>query len=425
MDNAEKKKWAGKARAILDKAEAEGRDLTTEERAKADRFIALAKAADDGPTPTVPTVGDSPFGSTGGNHNIVEFVEGEGDYSLVRAIRAAATGQWDGAEREGAVSNRLAERMGQAPGGKLWAPLSLIMAPEKRAGELLVSTEGEDIVPTAVGQMIGALVNKSAALQLGATVVSGLTGNVSYPRQSNVVSVGWVDEGAAVSQHTPTYDAVALEPSTVGAYVTVSNQALLQASGIDLEGVLKRDLGSAVGRELDRAVFFGSGSGAEPQGIRGYTGVNNVEIGTDGGAPTWSHIVDMEKECAIDNALDGRLGFVTNAQVKAKLLKTLKFGTDNEGTVWADGPTPLNGYRAVVTQQIPANLTKGSGTNLSAIIFGNWQEVIIAQWGALSLLVDPYVLADQGLVRILVHLMCQIELRHPESFCVIDDIVTT
>ena len=39
---------------------------------------------------------------------------------------------------------------------------------------------------------------------------------------------------------------------------------------------------------------------------------------------------------------------------------------------------------------MPSNLTKGTGTNLSAIIYGNWADLIIGYWSAFDLLVNPY-----------------------------------
>jgi HK97 family phage major capsid protein len=424
MNEEEKRKWAAKARAIVDKAEEEGRDLTTEEKAKADRFIALAKAANDGPTPTVPTIGDSPFGSTGGFVR-EGITEAERKFSLQRALRAAVTGDWSNAENELEAGRAIEERSGRASEG-FYVPLSLFLA-EKR--DLTVSTEGTDVVPTDFQELIGPLANRAFCIQAGARLLTGLRGDVQFPRRTNTATVQWKAEGVALdSETTPTFSKVSMSPNMMGAYLDVTRQMLVQADSLNMEQVLRDDLSASISTELDRVCLHGSGSGAEPQGIRGYTGVGAVECGDpDGAAPDWGDIVALETEIAQDNADVGRLAYITNPKVRSKLRRTLKFGTDNEGTIWGSGPLPLNGYPAYATNQVASNLTKGGGSNLSAIFFGNWTDLIIGLWGsnAVTVIVDPYTGALSGLVRIIALLLADAEIRHPESFAVIDDAVTT
>jgi hypothetical protein len=85
----------------------------------------------------------------------------------------------------------------------------------------------------------------------------------------------------------------------------------------------------------------------------------------------------------------------------------------------------VNGYAAYVSNNVPSNLTKGSGTNLSAMIFGNWEELLIGLWGSLDLLVDPYSNADSGRVRIVAFMSADIAVRRAASFAAIVDAITT
>jgi HK97 family phage major capsid protein len=89
-----------------------------------------------------------------------------------------------------------------------------------------------------------------------------------------------------------------------------------------------------------------------------------------------------------------------------------------------NGEGMVNGYRAVVSNQVPSNLTKGTGTNLSAIIFGNWNDLIVGQWGTLDLMVDPYNQSTSGTVRVVALQDVDIAVRHPESFSAMVDAVT-
>ncbi len=71
---------------------------------------------------------------------------------------------------------------------------------------------------------------------------------------------------------------------------------------------------------------------------------------------------------------------------------------------------------------MPGNLTKGTGTNLSAIIFGLWSDLIIADWGYLELIPNPYGVGySSGTLEVVALLYADIGVRHPESFAAIVD----
>jgi hypothetical protein len=79
------------------------------------------------------------------------------------------------------------------------------------------------------------------------------------------------------------------------------------------------------------------------------------------------------------------------------------------------------GYNAQVSTQVPSTLTKGSSSICHAIIYANWEELMIAQWGGIDLLVDPYTLGNKAMVRVIVNSYWDIALRHATSFAAIKD----
>jgi len=119
-----------------------------------------------------------------------------------------------------------------------------------------------------------------------------------------------------------------------------------------------------------------------------------------------------------------KLAYMTNTKVRATL-KTTPMETGYPVYIWQDGARPLNGYPCYVTNQVRSDLTKGTGTNLSAIFFGNWNDLIIGQWGALDVLVDPYTGGTSGTVRVIAFQDVDVAVRHPESFAVCLDVVTS
>ena len=130
-------------------------------------------------------------------------------------------------------------------------------------------------------------------------------------------------------------------------------------------------------------------------------------------------IPQLETEVADGNADLGNLGYVMSAKGRG-IMKQVDEGTDTGFRLWSKENT-VNGYSAFATNQIPNDLTSGSSTGLSAVIFGNWNDLIIGMWGALDILVDPYTGSTSGTVRVVALQDLDVQLRHVESFAAILD----
>jgi hypothetical protein len=133
----------------------------------------------------------------------------------------------------------------------------------------------------------------------------------------------------------------------------------------------------------------------------------------------------LETALAVDNADMGSLGYLTTPGVRGKL-KGTETATGNGIFVWNQG-NELNGYKAVTSTQVPNDLTKGSSSGVcSAIIFANWADLMIGQWGSgFDLVVDPYTLAGSNTVRLILNGWFDINVRHPESFAAMKDALTS
>ena len=147
-------------------------------------------------------------------------------------------------------------------------------------------------------------------------------------------------------------------------------------------------------------------------------------MGDNGLAPTWATIVNLVREVAIDNAAQGSLAFITTPQVVGKMRSIARVaGTDSRFIM--DDQSELFGYRVIATNLVPSNLTKGTGSSLSAMIFGNFNDLVVGEWGSLDVLFDPYTGSSTGSMRITVFMDIDIAIRHAESFAAIQDLVTT
>lgn len=149
--------------------------------------------------------------------------------------------------------------------------------------------------------------------------------------------------------------------------------------------------------------------------------------GTDGLAPTWAHIVALETNVAANDADQGSLSYLTNSKVRGKLKTTQKYASTNGQSIWENGSTPLNGYNAVVSNYVPSNLTKGSGSGVgvcSAIAFGNFKDLYVGQWGVIDFVVDPYSKKKTAQIEITANTFWDIEVARAVSFSAMKDALT-
>lgn len=271
------------------------------------------------------------------------------------------------------------------------------------------------------GSFIESLRNRSMVMQMNPTVLTNLVGDVAIPSQATTATAYHVTETGAVTESSPTFGQVTLTPKRVGTYVEASKQSILQSS-INIEQFIRNELALTIGTAVDAMAINGSGSSNEPTGILNTSNIGDVAGGTNGLAPTWAHIVELESDVANANADFGALGYLTNSKVRGKL-KQVDKGTDTGQFVW-DGEA-MNGYKALVSNNVPSTLDKGTSTGVcSAIIFGNWSDLIIGYWGSLDIVIDPYTLATTGLVRITVNLFYDIAVKRAASFSAMQDALT-
>lgn len=372
-------------------------------------------------------------------HASVDMTTAEHDqYSVVRAIRAASTGDWSNAGLEREVHQDIEKQLGRESEGVL-VPTNLrasgdlyqrMQEMQQRAPLLTTpDAQGGYTVQTNVMSLIELLRNRMLVRRMGARVLSGLNGDVSFPTQATGSAFTWVAQnpGSDVSDSDATIGNVSLTPKAGQSSTSYSRQLLAQSS-LDIEAFVRDDLTLAAAIGIDNAAINGTGASNQPTGIRNTTGIGSVVGGTNGLAPTFAHMVDLETEVSTDNADLGALGYLTNAKVRGKLKTTEKASSTGQ-FVWGDGNEPgfgmVNGYRAGVSNQVPSDLTKGTSSGVcSSIIYGNWNDLLIGEWGAMEILVDPYRLKKQGMIEVTSFCMADIAVRHAESFSVMDDALT-
>jgi HK97 family phage major capsid protein len=326
------------------------------------------------------------------NHKLAEP-----KFSLIRALRDRVEGRsYDNAAKDVFVMGRDEFRKsGINSGGEIVLPSYM----EKRANELLVGSagHGQEIVAEGKSALLPPLVDKLIFSKAGATYLSGLVGNVSVPSYTGA-TVGWKTEIAAADKATPHFEEVVFSPRRLTGYINVSKLFLAQ-DGVGAERMLLDNIANAVARALEKTILGEvDGDATQPEGIGfGITAAASLT----GATLTYAALVGLESAVDAANALDGNLAYITNSIGRGILKTTDKGVTNDTGDYLCSEDNMVNGYPLLVTNSIIS--TYGVGNTGNMVVFANWRDLCIAQWGGYDITVDPYTLAAENMVRIVIN----------------------
>lgn len=338
-------------------------------------------------------------------------------FSLFKALRGLVLSNWEGAEHEREV----------------------LFDHRNRDMGVGTDTAGGYLVPSQeIPDLIDQLKAEAAVSRAGATWLSGLKGSpVKIPKQTAGAAAYWVGENSVITPSDLAFGQVQLTPKKVAALVKLSNE-LLSMSLPQAEAVVRRDLVEQISLAIDLAALRGTGANNQPLGIANTPGIQTVSLGENG-----DHIRNLDLFFSMigkleeANALKGRVGFVAHPKVKTALrkLKTPQYSGDTGGeytlpplvTALLATDRALEeavGYPILATSQLPVDLVKGTSQDCTEVYCGNWADLLIAQWGGLSILASPHAgdafAKDQTWIRVTASI--DVAVRHPESFVLCNDL---
>jgi HK97 family phage major capsid protein/HK97 family phage prohead protease len=349
--------------------------------------------------------------------------EDKREYSLLKAIQESANGNLTGLERE--VSDEIAHRTGKAARG-FYMPTNIGFG--KRDQTVGSNSGGGFLKGTdhLANEFIEAVYAKLVIGQAGARTLQGLKGDVAIPKLSaSVTNSAFVAENAAPSEGSATFAQVTMSPKTLAAFIDVSRKLMLQ-SDPSVEAVLREDIINTFARKIDEVAIEG-GASNHPSGIIASVSNNIVGLGSNGAAIAYTNIVELIKAVEEDNAIrnDASTKFLGNSKVTAKLRTTAKQSSGVEGNFILEPNNTMLGYDYLSSSLVPSDLSKGSGSNLSALIFGDFSQVLLGYYSGVDVVVDPYTGSSAGTTRLAFFQDMDVAIRDENAFAVCKDIVTT
>lgn len=340
------------------------------------------------------------------------------EYSFFRAVDAYI-GRRNSLEME--VSDTIAKRMGREtagfyiPTGKQGMKVRTQLSFAAGAGK---GTEARETILDS--SIIGLLRARSLALgTLGVNVLPPAVGNLQFPRQTAGATASWVAEapGSDMALSSATIEQFTMAPKTLQASTTISRQMIAQT---DMESFAMNDIVEQHRVAIDAAIFAGTGASNQPTGVLNTTGVNLIAYGTNGLIPTFALILAHIEEVAKDNAALENAVWVWTPGIRTRLRQVVAYSSTNS-PLW-DNDNRIEGYNAFITTNMPSTLTKGTSSGVChGGIFGDFSQVLFAEWGAQEIIVDPYTLARRNLVQLTSIQFCDINVRQPTAFAVTRD----
>lgn len=310
------------------------------------------------------------------NNTIKNIAKMNKEFRLIKAINDIANNR-SVDETAQAVVKAGAEEMrkaGVSYGGQIQLPTS-----ELRAA-ITVTTEGEDVVATEIYDILEPLRAKNVLVAAGAKFITGLVGDVQVPSMT-AGNVYWEGETASAKDGAQTFTAVKLSPKRLTAYVDISKQFLVQDSK-SAEALIRQDIINAINSKLE-ATILGSaaGTGTQPAGM--FNGASKVKIAS------FKDVCDMEAKIEDANVI-GECKYVVSNKAKAALRNMAKSAKSTE-LVMEGGA--IDGTEVLNTSNVEEQ----------NVVYGDFSNLAIGQWGSIDLLVDPYTKAGDGQVRLVVN----------------------
>lgn len=410
-----------KQMALINKAKEEKRDFSPEEASEFDTRAAEIVAL-DAQIVRAEQIEETETRAAAANGTAVVPENPEGEekraiFSIHKAIRSQMrNGSLDGVEKE-------AHEKAFAEAREANITTQGVVIPINRAAQTVTGdtgTKGGALVATDLQEPIAFLRPAPLMETMGATYLTGLTGNLRFPKNEGGIVASWEGETDKTDETANTYGYVDSIPKRLSVTVPISLQNLMQSS-IDLEMYTINEINQAIANALDLAAVNGSGTG-QPLGILNNTNVNTIATATNGSAPSWDMIVDAETSVFVENANAARMNYLVNPKTRGKLKKTKHEAGDLNYIMGVDGN--VNGYASAVSNHVPSNLAKGTGTNLSAMIFGDFSQLLINQWGFMDLSVDEFSRKKEGLVEVTVNVFADVLVKQPKAFSVAKGLIT-
>ena len=254
---------------------------------------------------------------------------------------------------------------------------------ETRTITQTVSGDGvhDEIVEEEFKGLLEPLYADSVISNLGITIYNGLPAGDFKVSAMGKGAAAWADETGTAAESKNTFSHVTLQPKRISAQLSYSKQFLAQDT-IGAEAAIRRDIYNALVAQIQSTMLSADASGAnKPAGI--FNGVTAKNISS------YAELCDVEATVD-DSNVKGERKYLMSNKAKAILRCMPKSSLTTELVL--DG-NDIDGTPVIANSDVPT----------TQYAYGDFSNIVMGTWGNVDLIIDPYTLAAENSVRIVVN----------------------
>lgn len=254
---------------------------------------------------------------------------------------------------------------------------------ETRAITQTVSGDGvhDEVVETEFKGLLEPLYADSVISNLGITIYNGLPAGDFKVSAMGKGAAAWADETGTAAESKNTFTHVTLQPKRISAQLSYSKQFLAQDT-IGAEAAIRRDIYNALVAQIQSTMLSAGAAGTnKPAGI--FNGVTAKNISS------YAELCDVEATVD-DSNVKGERKYLMSNKAKAILRCMPKSSLATELVLHGND---IDGTQVIANSDVPT----------TQYAYGDFSNIVMGTWGNVDLIIDPYTLAAENSVRIVVN----------------------
>lgn len=239
----------------------------------------------------------------------------------------------------------------------------------------------DEIVEEEFKGLLEPLYADSVISNLGITIYNGLPAGDFKVSAMGKGAAAWADETGTATESKNTFSHVTLQPKRISAQLSYSKQFLAQDT-IGAEAAIRRDIYNALVAKIQSTMLSADAAGTnKPAGI--FNGVTAKNISS------YAELCDVEATVDDSNVKGDRKYLMSN---KAKAILRCMPKSSLTTELVLDG-NDIDGTQVIANSDVPT----------TQYAYGDFSNIVMGTWGNVDLIIDPYTLAGENSVRIVVN----------------------
>ena len=242
----------------------------------------------------------------------------------------------------------------------------------------------DKIVETEFKGLLEPLYADSVISNLGITIYNGLPAGDFKVSAMGKGAAAWADETGTAAESKNTFSHVILKPKRISAQLSYSKQFLAQDT-VGAEAAIRRDIYNALVSKIQSTMLSADAADTvtnnKPAGI--FNGVTAKNISS------YAELCDVEATVD-DSNVKGERKYLMSNKAKAILRCMPKSSLATELVLHGND---IDGTPVIANSDVPN----------TQYAYGDFSNIVMGTWGDVDLIVDPYTLAAENSIRIVVN----------------------